>query len=155
MQPSASAGGDDSSPVQDTETLLRRFPSDPGQLEKDLKTPRFAIFVPSPTDVDGLSLNREGPLFVRDPEALLILAKNENIRIYGGVIAVLTGNVRARSMTVDPDPGDTPGHVIIPELNRTEYDSSRDGKRRVQDLAIRLASEAAKVRVYPKPKPAK
>ena len=155
MSPTPSLPGNDSLPVEDGEYLLRRFPNEPDKFDFSLQIPRLNIFLPSNEDVEGLSLNREGESFT-NAEQVLASATSEKIRSSGGVVAVLTGAVRENGMTVIPSPADSPGHVIIPEMNRTEYDrkeadGSRPGKQKIKELADRLA-RIAQIRIAPKPK---
>lgn len=157
MSPTSSSAKGDNSQVEDKEYLLRRFPNEPDNFNFVLLTPKLSCFLPSKADEDGLSLNREGDGFL-DAERMLALARSENVRLNGGVVAVLTLSVRQNGMTVNPDPGDTPGHVIIPEINRTDYDrieadGTRPIKQRIKELADILARLAiGQIRIMPKPK---
>ena len=153
MSPTTSEPGNDSSPVEDTEHLLRRFPNEPDQFDFTLQVPRLNIFLPSSRDMDGLSLNREGDGFMT-AEEVLASATSDKIRANGGVIAILTEKVRQDGMAVNPSPADTPGHVIIPEINRAEYDrqlpdGSKPGKQQIKALADKLA-RIARIRIEPK-----
>jgi hypothetical protein len=87
---------------------------------------------------------------------MLASVQNENVRKNGGVVAVLTREVRQNEMEVIPSPAETPGHVLIPQINYKEYDrqeadGTKPGKRRIKELADRLA-RIAQVRIPPKPK---
>src|SRR5437879_2790129 len=111
----------DDSPVGDQEYLLRRFPNEPAQFDFTLLIPRLNAFLPSSRDTDGLSLFREGNGFITANE-LLALAFSENMRQNGGVVAVLALHIRQNKMTVTDKPAEVPGHSIIPEINRVDYD---------------------------------
>jgi hypothetical protein len=143
--------GRDSSSVEDSEFLLRRFPDEPANPQK---IPRISIFIPSKADSDGLSLNREGEDFVT-AEQVLAMATSDNVRRSGGVVAILTGDVRKDGdMDVDPSPDESAGrgHVVIPQINRVDYDSSKPGKNRIKALADKLVRMAT-VRIHPKSRP--
>ncbi len=155
MPPTNETQGDDSLFVENDVFLLRRFPNEPDKYDFSLQIPRLNIFLPSMMDVDGLSLNREGELFLSAAQ-LLALANSDSVRKNGGVVAVLCESVRGHQMTVDPSPAESPGHVVIPEINRIDYDKkeadgSQPGKRRIKVLADLLA-RMAQVRIHPKPK---
>jgi hypothetical protein len=149
--------GDDISCVGDDEWLLRRFPNEPDQYDRDKAFPRLNIFLPLEGDVDGLSLYREGPPFLA-AEEVRERARSERVRRHGGVAAVLTAKVRHDlRLTVTPSHDDTPGHVIIPELNRIDYDrkeadGSRKGKQKIKALAD-LLLRIAEMRIHPTAKP--
>ena len=145
--------------MDDVEYLLRRFPSDPGQFDFNRRIPRLSIFLPTAEDKDGLSLNREdrGTGEFLTAEQVLACPTNLKVRDTGGVISVLAGSVREDGMTVIPEPADTRGHVLIPELNRLDYDrketdGTQPGKQRIKALADKLVRRAS-VRIQPKPKP--
>ena len=155
MSPTTSESGNDSSPVEDAEHLLRRFPNEPELFDFTRQVPRFSIFLPSIRDAAGLSLNREGEEFT-NAVAVLASAPGEKVRASGGVVAVLTEKVRRDGMTVNASPDDTPGHVLISEINRVEYDrqlpdGTRPGKQTIKALADKLA-RIAQIRITPKPK---
>jgi hypothetical protein len=144
---------DESSPVEDHESLLRHFPSDPGKYDFNLAVPRLSCFLPTGEDKDGLCFNRE--VFVA-ADQLLALARNANVRQYGGVLAVLAVWLRDQGLTVRPDPADTPGHVLVPEMNRNDYDASRGGKEKIKtwaDKLVRLVAQHGQIRIHPTPKP--
>ena len=154
MSPTTLESGNDSSPVEDAEHLLRRFPNEPDQFDFTRQVPRLNIFLPSIRDARGLSLNREGDNFT-NAVAVLASAPSEKVRANGGVVAVLTEKVRLGGMTVNASPDDTPGHVLIPEINREEYDrqlpdGTRPGKQTIKALADKLA-RIAHIRIAPRP----
>jgi hypothetical protein len=146
---STSRSPDESSPVEDGESLLRRFPSDPGQYDFTLAVPRFSAMIPTAVDTDGLSLYRE--LFI-SARQLLARATNQNVANYGGVLAVLAVWLREQGLTIRPD---TEDHVVVPEMNRNDY-STREGKKRIQawaDKLVRLVAEHQMVRIPATQKP--
>src|SRR4051794_39887652 len=106
--------GDDQPPVVTGEWLLRRFPSEPGQYNFSSGMPQLAAMIPTMSDVDGLSMNRERFISGAD---LLAAASNPNVREHGGVLALLFEWLKNHGLTAQPDPADTPGHVIIPGLS--------------------------------------
>src|SRR5205823_3179953 len=90
---------------------------------------------------------------------LLDSALNQDVRQFGGVAAVVTQEVRAIPLTVKPSPvPEGPrGHVLIPELNYSDYDKKdehgkrpgRDWIKGVADLLVRRAD----IRIHPTQKP--
>lgn len=64
---------------------------------------------------------------------------------------VKVSDVIKEGMTVKPDPlPDLPGHALIPELNRRDYEL--EGKNKIKEWALKLANEYA-VMVYNAPNP--
>lgn len=151
-------------PVESHEWLLRHFPNDPSEYDFDKKFIRYTVFTPRKSDDDGLSLSREGSIFV-SAEQLLASARNIKIRQFGGVCAVLTEALLSRplpptshSLTVEIRLGDTKGHVVIPEINRPDWelkapDGTRPGKQKIQEIAdaiVRLADKGLlQIRIQP------
>ena len=143
----------DNSLVDDGEYLLRRFPNEGDKFDFVKKIPLFASFLPSKADTDGLSLNREGFMTAED---FLSHSQSPNMKLCGGVAAVLASWVRKEGMTIVSATAELPGHVLIPEINRKDYDfvaldGSRELKHLIQGLADKLA-RAAEIRISPKPK---
>jgi len=135
-------------PIEPDEFLLRRFPNETGLFDFVLGNATYSAFLPNRNDQDGLSLNREtrgsSDGFLT-PEEHLAKAGTENFRNTGGEAAIPVSDVISAGMTVviDDDP-DSPGHVLIPELNRADYDAKspsgeKPGKQRIKLLADELA----------------
>src|SRR5262245_34345021 len=108
-------------PVGPHEFLLRHFPSDPSEYDFQKKYPRASIFQPRKSDLNGLSLYREGPPTFPSAEEVLASSKNDNVRKNGGVVAVLAEGVFNLGLTIKVTKGDLPGHVEIEELSITAY----------------------------------
>lgn len=129
------------------EGLLRRvLPSWHSEVKK-LKRgppPSWMDFKPNQNDIDGLSVTRRK--FVVD---LAIEAGSGHRR---SLAEVKVCDVIKEGMTVKPDPlPGIPGHALIPELNRRDYDD-QEKKVKIQEWALKLASEYAVI-VYNAPNP--
>jgi len=152
----------DEPPVEDHEWLLRHFPSDPSEYEFAKKFIRYSVFIPRKSDDKGLSMSREGAAFVT-AERLLATARNLNVKQYGGVVAVLTEAIRSLNLTIEITPGDTPGHIIIRQINRDDWDlKATDGTypkqqaiRELADTIVRFLKTQLQIRIHPTPRPAK
>lgn len=131
--------------MDEEESLLRRvLPSWHSEVKKTRRgpPPSWMDFKPTKNDTDGLSVTRRK--FVVD------LA----IEAGGGqksLAEVKVSDVIKEGMTVKPDPlPDLPGHALIPELNRRDYEL--EGKNKIKEWALKLANEYA-VMVYNAPNP--
>ena len=153
MPPNRPPNGEIDPPVEPAEFLLRRFASAPDQFDHAGKFPRIGALLPTKNDADGLSLFREGDQFVT-PARLLELALNPRVRQYGGVLAILALRFRELGLSIVPRPTEIPGHVVIPEMNRVDYDAAREHKNRIHEWADRLVRAAKDdVRIWPTPIP--
>jgi len=155
MSPTASMRDDHELEVESTESLIRRFPSESENDFPTSKFPRISHLLPNKRDQDGLSFNREEFISAED---LRNLAQNPNVRHFGGVLAVIAGWLRDLGLTIRLDPSDSLGHVIVPEMNRKLYSSSRAEEERIKELAdklVRLIAESNSIRIHPIPIPRK
>ena len=143
--------GDETSPVQDSEYLLRRFPNQPDQFDFASSMPRLNVFLPSRRDATGLSVNRE--LFMT-AEEVKAAASSPALRENGGVAAIKASDIWEIGLSVIPDvSAASRGHALVPEMNRVEYDrvekdGSRQGKTRIKDLADKLVRKS-RIRIAP------
>lgn len=49
---------------------------------------------------------------------------------------ILTASVRTIiPLTVEPEPDELPGHATIEQVNRKDYDASKEGKQRIKAWA--------------------
>ena len=156
MQPTDAPINNDETPVSAEENLLRRSPNSPDYFNYKENRALAVAFLPQEHDFDGLSLNREGELF-ESAESVLEKALNENTKKNGGVFAVQCRDVIGLGLTAKPSPcPESRGHIVIPELNRRDYDKKADTgtpseKQKIKALADKLA-RLSTVRIRPKPK---
>lgn len=148
--PSGDPLPDDSLPVDDNESLMRRVLKRLAEYDRG-KTPplQAGAFLPTKRDNDGLSLNRRVSVQYKSflaPDGL----KNwhevpESIRETCGVVAVLAKVAREIGLTVKPDPATTPGHVLIEEINWNQFagvDQTEASRERIIEWALQLARHA-------------
>ena len=135
--------------VDEEERILRRvLPYWHSEVEKTPERgppPRWTDFKPNKNDIDGISVTRRK--FVVD---LAIEAGSGQRR---SLAEVKVRDVIKEGMTVKPDPLlNLPGHALIPELNRRDYDGEKKDKIKIQEWALKLARDYAII-VYSAPKP--
>jgi hypothetical protein len=129
-------------PITDDEWLLRRIHKD------RFKTNRVPIISPSAfeprvkgrdPDVDGISLYREACL--ASPDEILATVAEEKRHEYA-IVRVPVSALQELELSVDLKPDErVKGHVIIPELNATDYAATKSVfTPTLLDLA-RLASQ--------------
>jgi hypothetical protein len=137
----------DDLPVTDTEVLLRRVPSDPARFVYPNGPFQWQAFLPNSNDDDGLSVNREGDQY-ETADSLRAKAANEQIRLYGGVVAIEASVPRGLGADVTPDrQEDSRGHCFLARLSRKAYTAN---KRAVKSLADEMArSTKCFVRIAP------
>ncbi len=77
------------------------------------------------------------------------------MREFGGVAAVPAGDVRGiPPLTVEPKPDDLPGHVVIKEINRRDYDQTKQRKRQIKEWADQIVrAKGFNVPIKPTPIP--
>ena len=145
---------DNDSPVGGHETLLRVVPAQPHLYNFNTHAPLPSSFIPSKNDPDGLSMYRhrdpvESPGFL-DAAELKAQQGNAATKNYGGVARVAVSDVtsltrvgssRALRVEASYDPAaDLPGHVLLPDLSRGEYETNKDA---VRELALRLSQRCS------------
>lgn len=142
---------DDKAPVGGTEWLLRQVPT--GQYDHERGELLLGALLPMTGDDDGLSLNREGAIGATE---LLATSSNAVVRESGGVLAVLAGWLEQEGVPAIPDPADVPGHVLVPGMNRGDYASGGEKKKRIKAVASGLLdriNQQGSIRIHPKPLP--
>jgi hypothetical protein len=140
------------SAIDRSEFLLRRIQSDPARFLFPDGPFQYQSFLPNSNDEDGLSLNREGDHF-ETAQSLLQKSANEKVREFGGIVAVKSSSVMDLGLDISVDPQvDSLGHCLIKEMSRTIYDGSKEGKRKIKELADRLA-RGSHIRIKPRPIP--
>jgi hypothetical protein len=88
-------------------------------------------------DTDGISFYRKDCL--NDPAAALLAVAEEKRPRYGMVL-VPVRLLTSRGFSVRPAPDIVPGHVVVPELNITDYGAD---KARFTPIKLRLAEVAS------------
>ena len=139
------------------EFLMRRIPSGPSFFDYLSGKPNLNAFLPGTSDEDGLSLYREHVEGVDDgymkPRDLLDKASNDKTRVYGGVAVVRAGDVESIPLELDPDEGDSPGHVSCKQMNLLDYKNSQT-KKQIKiwaDLLVACVVKINGMRILPKP----
>jgi hypothetical protein len=126
-------------PVGDQEHVLRRVHVN--HFRDGLPTPiQRAAFRPNEQDTAGISVYRER--FVSSYADVLTIVKPEKRGNYY-VSRLCVRAVRGLGLDVvpDPDPGDIPGHSIIPELSWSRYQADYDRLADIQEQLAVLASQ--------------
>ena len=130
--------------VAPDERVLRRIPKAPGFYDSD-KTPPIqrGAFTPNRNDTDGLSCFLERLMSI---ERLIELAAPKPASELV-IVRFLARDIYDIGLTLRRtfDPGDPPGHVIIPELNKAAYDIRKSDLR---PLMVQLMLMAEKSIVF-------
>ena len=145
--PSPERPFDDTAPVERTEWLLRLVAT--GQYDHDRGDLLLGALLPMTGDGDGLSLNREGAIAAAD---LLATSGNPIVRESGGVLAVSAGWLEEHGFPTSPDPAEVPGHVLVKGMNRIDYDSGGEKKKRIKAVASELLdriNQQGSIRIRP------
>jgi hypothetical protein len=138
---------DESCPIEDDEWLYRRIFIDhvePQPVSHRAFEPRVSGRDP---DTTGISLYRADCL--TDPSSLLEQIP-EDKRHLRGIVRIKVSDVRRLGLTIVPEKDQTPGHVVIPELNSIVHAHDKNeliGK--MSDLA-RFASVPGGIVIRPK-----
>lgn len=137
--------------VRDEEFLLRRYENLPNMVDECGWMPRVQAFCPNDNDIDGISLFREGDPFTT-AEAVLSKGGGQ-IPESGGVTAILASAIREVGWRIDPVPDDgLPGHVIIPDLKRSEYLRDKNAFRAKMKMILHKCQKRLQVKPRaPKP----
>lgn len=132
---------EDGTSIGPDEPILRRIIKSPGYYDP-IKAPpvEAGAFRPNDKDVDGLSFYLERKLSV----SALIEAASKPADHYI-VARFRAGDLHALNLSLIPDeqPGDLPGHLIVPEINWVDYHDS-EKKRRIKEWCFALARLASK-----------
>jgi hypothetical protein len=126
-------------PVDPRESVFRRIPIIPNSYDPSLATPVGALaFRPTDDDVDGISLYRE--LFVSAQDVARSARKPASFYV---VARLNAAEILALDVRLVPTPGNLPGHVSIPEINKKDY-ADKAKKLRIVELNRYLAVLASK-----------
>jgi hypothetical protein len=127
-------------------SLLRTVPKDKYTLSSPIDV-ALTAFTPGNYDDDGLSVNFDDEITA---EELVARSRKPESTI---VVRIPESLFKSLGLTLVPthDPGDSPGHAIIPELNRGRYDSSAAEKQAIKVIAAKLAQAASQGIVHVPP----
>jgi len=104
-----------------------------------------SAFEPAKDDVDGISLFRED--FVTPKDLASVNPHPNGVRV-ARVFARQFGSLNL-SVKPSPDASGPPGHAIVPELHFVrKTPQTKDLKRKMLDLAQKLAQFASKNKIY-------
>ena len=126
---------DDLTEVGDEEWLLRRFLTDSGKWNPVKKLPQIQSLIPTKSDLNGVSLNREGDRFLNAEQAIAL--GSEKMRTTGGIFAIQASVFGAQRLTLKPDGEGSPGHVLVEGLSRPLYDADNEKMRQLIDRLLR------------------
>lgn len=122
---------DEHSPVSSDEIVYRRVPAQPTYIDLSLPillTP--LAFYPHQNDTDGLSVYRA--LFVQPGE----IAERHSKPCF--VVRLQVAWLLDLELTLIPDPRPPlPGHTLIPELRRDEYEQDKQSAKELQLEIVR------------------
>ena len=121
---------DESTPINGIETVLRRV--SPRHYDHEAGVFTSEAFRPTSDDAKGISLSR---LIAISAEDLLNASANEDTRNFGAILSAIVQDIFDAGMTVERDLADTPGHLIVPQINLIQY---RD-KRTKGEVKLRMA----------------
>lgn len=133
----------------DSEVLMRKFVHD-GLYDPSCTPPvKFGAFVPNKNDLTGISMSILHRQFHSESE-FLQTQQNPNVRTYGGVLTLIAHQMRGIGLTIISSPTTADcGHVSIKEININDYNASTNDKRKIQEIATKLA-EMCTVKIEPK-----
>jgi hypothetical protein len=135
---------DDAYDVPSEEPILRKIPKAQGYFDPRKKPPiERGAFSPNAKDIDGISC------FLERLMSIELLVEISAPRPPSEIVIV---RLRAKdfydlglTLRRTFDPGDYPGHVIVPELNREDYENQ---KQRFKPLVFALMILAEKHIVF-------
>jgi hypothetical protein len=122
-------------PIDENEYVLRRIHKNNCDTRLPIPIQEVA-FKPTESDVDGISVYREK--YVSPAE---VAAGGRTPEVYY-VARLAVRALNALNLTVVPTPGDQKGHAVIPELNRSFYESEKQRSKKLQFQLAQLASQA-------------
>ena len=132
-------------PVDPDETVLRRIPEIAGYYDPSKAPPVGVVaFRPTPDDTDGLSFYLE-----KETSAAELIASGKPGKHYT-VARMRAGDLYELGLHLIPDqqPGDLPGHLILPEGNLKTYNDPAQ-KHRVKEVCKNLSDLANKGLIDP------
>jgi len=105
-------------------------------------------FEPAKDDADGISFFRED--FVSKEHLASVSTHGNGVRV--GRVLAKECTALSLSLKPAPDPSQPPGHLVIPEmLFIKKTPETKEQKRKIQDLAQKLAQLASNNEVYTPP----
>jgi hypothetical protein len=135
-----------SEPVPGDEFVLRRILMIPDHYNPSLSVPvQTAAVRPTKNDTTGISVYREREY--RDNPAGILAKVDESKRARYCIARVQIADLHALGLSVRTEqaPDDLPGHCVIPELNRPDYEKNRAA---LADQILGLAKLLGKDVVY-------
>lgn len=129
--------------VEPDEALLRRsLPTfHPERKKSGQLPPVWTDFRPTKEDGNGISVTRR--IYVQN---LVDEAKSQGEGKPRALLEFHAKDAHALGLSVVADPiPNNPGHTLIPQLNRLDYDDSSDGKQRITEWAMQLAQKCTLV----------
>jgi hypothetical protein len=140
----------ESAPVRKDEILLRAIPNAPGYFSEEMGNWKVNLdtFRPRKRDTDGLSFFRED--FTTPQE----LAEKNQYASGIRVARITVRQLQELGLTAKPcpDEGQAAGHTVVPEMRYVEGNpGSREQRRRIKDIAQRLAQFATSNGIYSPP----
>jgi hypothetical protein len=126
-------------PVGDQEHILRRVHVN--HYRDGLPSPiQRAAFRPNEQDTTGIPVYRER--FVSSYADVLTIVKPEKRgNYYVSRLSVRALRGLGLDVVPDPDPGDIPGHSVIPQLSWSNYQADHDRLADVQEQLAALGSQ--------------
>lgn len=122
-------------PIEPQEELLRRVPPSYYPDPERAGTPKWIAFQPTRDDADGLSLNRRR--FVTSLEDFSYNPPRTKRR---SIAQIRAARILELGLHVEPRPENSdPGHAVVPEMNRTDYDAGGQKKAAIKEWALNLA----------------
>ena len=108
-----------------------------------------SVFLPSKEDTDGLSLIRK--LFRSQkwaayrkecPEVRFRIASLEEVRVIELAFAIgfIAFNFKPTEDALDTEYGEPWAHCVLIEINRPEYDSNPESKKKIKEWALAVAN---------------
>jgi hypothetical protein len=135
-------------PIDPDEPILRRIPINPGYYSPTKAPPvERGAFVPRPIDVDGLSFYLEREI---SPAELVAAVQNARCRFVVARMRASDIYGLGLSLVTTMEPGDLPGHMIVPEINFATY-HDRAQRQRMKEWGAALAEIASRNIVFESP----
>lgn len=141
---------DEADEIADDEWLYRRvhltqFP------QGNMTTVSDGAFEPrikgNQPDYDGISLFRASCL---DQAADILVKIPPEKVLKNGIVRVRVSDLKGLGLTVESRPDEIKGHVIIPQLNKSGYESNKKGCQDLMHALAKMASEPDNVILRPR-----